>query len=55
MVWEPIVRRGRGLVGFRGIVLLPMTSCVALGARLSRVPEIVIAAPPGISVCPSMI
>ena len=53
MVWEPIVRKGGwegGAVGLRGIVLVPVTICVADGARLSRVPETVIAEPPGISV-----
>lgn len=34
----------------KGIVLLPITICVPLGARLSRVPETVIAEPPGVSV-----
>ena len=32
------------------MVLLPTTNCVALGARLSRVPETVSAGPPGMSV-----
>ena len=54
MVWEPMVRRGRDAVGLRGIVLVPITNCVAEGARLSRVPETVIAGPPGVSVCPAM-
>lgn len=34
----------------RGIVLVPMTNWVPLGARLSRVPETVTAEPPGVSV-----
>ena len=33
-------------------VLVPMTTSVPLGARLTRVPETVTAGPPGISVCP---
>lgn len=36
------------------MVLLPIINWVALGARLSRVPETVIARPPGMSVWPSM-
>ena len=44
-----------GAVGMRGIVLVPMRTSVPLGARLSRVPETVIAGPPGISVWPSII
>lgn len=36
--------------GERSIVLVPMTNRVPLGARLSRVPETVIAGPPGVSV-----
>ena len=55
MVWDPMVRRGREAVGLRGIVLVPITICVADGARLSRVPEIVIAGPPGVRVCPAII
>ena len=43
------------MLGPSMIVLLPMITCVALGARLSRVPDIVIAGPPGASVWPSMI
>ena len=39
-------------VGPSAIVLLPMTTCVPLGPRLSRVPETVTAGPPGTSVCP---
>ena len=54
MIWEPIVRRGREAVGLRGIVLVPITSCASDGARLSRVPETVIAGPPGVSVCPAI-
>lgn len=34
----------------KGTVLLPITIWVPLGARLSRVPETVIAEPPGLSV-----
>lgn len=42
---------GRGVeLGSSTIVLLPMITCVALGARLSLVPETVIAGPPGVSV-----
>lgn len=37
------------------MVLLPIINCVALGARLSRVPETVTAGPPGMSVWPLMI
>ena len=55
MVWEPMVRRGREAVESRGIVLVPITICAADGARLSRVPDTVIAGPPGISVLPSII
>ena len=40
--------------GERGIVLVPMTSWVRLGARLILVPETVIAEPPGVSVCPAI-
>ena len=36
--------------GARGFVLLPMINCVAVGARLSRVPETMMAGPPGASV-----
>lgn len=36
------------------MVLLPIIKCVALGARLSCVPETVIAGPPGLSVWPLM-
>ena len=54
MVWEPMVRRGREVAELRGIVLVPITICVADGARLSRVPETVIAGPPGVSVCPAI-
>ena len=54
MVPEPMVRRGREVAELRGIVLVPITICVADGARLSRVPETVIAGPPGIRVCPSI-
>ena len=52
-----MVREGRwedGAVGLRGIVLVPIRSSVPLGARLSRVPETVIAGPPGVSVWPSI-
>ena len=38
------------MIGTSPIVLLPMITCVALGARLRRVPETVIAGPPGVSV-----
>ena len=58
MVWEPIVREGGwedGTAGLRGIVLVPMRTSVPLGARLSRVPETVIAGPPGMSIWPSII
>ena len=54
MVWEPMVKRGREAVESRGIVLVPITTCVAEGARLSRVPETVIAGPPGVNVCPAI-
>ena len=36
-------------------MLVPMRTSVPLGARLSRVPETVMAGPPGISVWPSII
>ena len=54
MVWEPMVRRGREVPELRGIVLVPITICVADGARLSRVPVTCIAGPPGVSVCPAI-
>ena len=38
------------MVGERSIVLLPMIACVALGARLIGVPDIVMAGAPGMSV-----
>ena len=38
------------MTGDRSLVLLPMTTCVAAGARLMGVPETVIAEPPGIRV-----
>ena len=43
------------VAGARSCVLLPITTCVADGARLSRVPETVIAGPPGMSVWPAMV
>ena len=43
------------MAGARSFVLLPMTTCVADGARLRRVPETVIAGPPGVSVWPAMV
>ena len=57
-VWEPNVNGGgvgggRVILGASPIVLLPTTTWVPLGARLTRVPEIVTAGPPGVSVCPS--
>ena len=48
MVSEPMVRRGREAVGYWGIVLVPITSCVAEVPRLRRVPETVNAGPPGV-------
>lgn len=45
---------GGVMPGLSEIVLLPTMICVALGARLSRVPDIVIAGPPGMRVWPSM-
>lgn len=39
------MKRGPSLM-----VLLPTITCVALGARLSRVPETVTAGPPGVSI-----
>ena len=39
--------------GSSPIVLPPTTTSLPLGARLMRVPEIVIAGPPAVSVCPS--
>lgn len=54
-VRELNVSRGRGVVGgVRGIVLCPMTACVAAGARLMGVPDIVIAGAPGMRGCPLM-
>ena len=38
------------MTGSNLMVLLPTTTCVALEARLSRVPETVRAGPPGMSV-----
>ena len=37
------------------VVVLPITTSVADGARLRRVPETVIAGPPGVSVWPAMV
>ena len=42
------------MVGVRSMVLLPMTTCVAPGARLMGVPDTVMAGAPGMSVWPSM-
>ena len=42
------------VAGARSFVLLPITTCVADGARLRRVPETVIAGPPGVSVWPAI-
>ena len=56
MVWEPIVRKGEREAGEgrRDIVWLPITACVASGARLMGVLDIVMAGPPGMRVWPSM-
>ena len=51
---ESNVIGGGVMLGPRLRVLLPITTCVALGARLSRVPETVIAGPPGMRVWLSM-
>ena len=40
--------------GTSPIVLLPTKTWLPLGARLMRVPDIVTAGPPGMSVCPSI-
>ena len=41
--------------GVSAIVLLPITTCASDGARLRRVPETVIAGPPGVSVWPAIV
>ena len=46
-VWEPKVNGGGVVAGDRSLVLLPMITCVAAGARLMGVPDTVIAGPPG--------
>ena len=43
------------MVGARAFVLLPITTWVADGARLRRVPDTVIAGPPGVSVWPAIV
>ena len=42
------------MLGASPTVLLPTTTWVPLGARLTRVPETVTAGPPGVSVWPSI-
>lgn len=58
MVWSPIVRAGAAVIGlvlvFKGIVTPPMTACEADVARERRVPDTVMAGPPGDKVCPAM-
>ena len=49
------MKGGEVTLGARFSVLLPITTCVAPGARLSRVPDTVIAGPPGLRVWPAMI
>ena len=47
MVWELNVKGGGGRTGSSVMVLLPMTTWEAAGARLMGVPDIVIAGAPG--------
>jgi len=58
MVWSPIVRAGAAVIGlvlvFKGIVTPPMTAWEADVARERRVPDTVMAGPPGDKVCPAM-
>ena len=42
------------MAGDRSLVLLPMVTCVAPGARRMGVPDTVIAGPPGMSVLPAI-
>ena len=42
------------MTGDRSLVLLPMITCVAAGARLMGVPDTVIAGPPGMRVLPAI-
>ena len=42
------------MAGDRSLVLLPMITCVAAGARLMGVPDTVIAGSPGMSVWPAI-
>ena len=42
------------MAGNRSLVLLPMITCAAAGARLMGVPDTVIAGPPGIRVLPAI-
>ena len=42
------------IAGVSSFVLLPMTTCVAAGARLIGVPDTAISGPPGMSVWPAI-
>ncbi len=58
MVWPSIVRAGNAVIGLvlaiKGIVAPPMTTWEADVARERRVPDTVMAGPPGDKVCPPM-